>query len=121
MERERPDSVANHSKKMMIAASETGLFGLIGLIYPPAYLGMIVTGVETLRQQTLAFKLLEQKICRLEADVDELARAVDAHIRLRDADEDEPIPPDPQTATPEQIKAYKEAVFEAATKPQPKK
>ena len=98
----------------MVTAGETGLFALVGLVFPPAYIGMVVTGAETLRQEHLAIKDTVRKLKQLEKDVEELGQRVDEHIRS-DHD-DEPIEPNPDTATPQEIEAYKKAVRDAANK-----
>lgn len=98
---------------MMVASIETGLFALAGLIFPPAHLGMLVTIPETLRQQALTYKELYEKLRLLEKDINELAQKVDEHL-LSHNHNDEPIPPNPETATPEEIEIYKRAVLAAA-------
>ncbi|MCX6703998.1 MAG: hypothetical protein NTZ07_00980 [Candidatus Woesebacteria bacterium] len=114
MEREKPDPVVHHNKRVFIAGVETGLLSLAGLIYPPAFLGMLVTIPEGLRQEILTFKELHEKLRRLENDVDELEQKVDEHIRSVEKSSDEPVPPNPKTATLEEIEVYKKSVLEAA-------
>lgn len=112
MEREKPDQVAYHIKRMVTAGIETGLFALAGLIYPPAHLGMLVTIPEALRQETLTFKEIYKKL----RQIDENIRLVDEHLNSHDHN-DEPIPVNPETATPEEIEAYKKTVLDAAQQP----
>jgi hypothetical protein len=108
VEREKPDPVDTHRKKIRIAATETGLFLAASLIYPPALLGAMVT-------MSAAFIEVESAIGELQKDVNELDGKISEHALSHD--HGEPIPPNPETATQDEIDAYKRAVLEAANTP----
>jgi hypothetical protein len=124
MEREEKQSL-EHGKKAIIAAVETfGLVG-IGLIYPPVALGCGITAVattlEVFRQLRLTVKAIEKEMLEeirqsLKEVADYMDKRMEEHLNTFHADDYEQRPPDPNTATPEQIAAYKEEVLQQATK-----
>lgn len=82
MKENETSSKSNHAQKALVAAGETGLFALAGLVFPPAFIGMAVTGAETLRQEHLAIKDTIRKLKQLEKDVEELEQRIEFAIRL---------------------------------------
>ena len=62
-----------------------------------------------------AYRKIKENIDNLEGEIRQLERNVDAHEH--EAGGGEPIPPNPETATPEEIEAYKKAVREAGSTP----
>jgi uncharacterized membrane protein YciS (DUF1049 family) len=105
---------ANHTQKCFVAAGETAIFALVGLVFPPAHIGWVVTGAEALRQNHLAIRDTQRKLKLLEKDVDKIEQKVDEHIYF----DHEPIPPNPNTATLKEIEKYKKAVRDAGNKSQ---
>lgn len=109
------NSTISHRQKALVAAGETTLFALGGLIWPPLCLGMIVTVPVTLLEGALTTNDFYRNLHRLEIDIDELGQRLDEH--LRSDDDDEPIEPDPKTAIPEEIERHKKRVWDQATQP----
>ena len=114
MKEQEHNSNIGHSQKALVASGETVLFALGGLVWPPLFLGMVVTVPATLLEGTLTTNDFSKKLHQLEIDIDKFGQRVDEHIRS-DHD-DEPIEPNPDTVTPQEIEAYKKAVRDAANK-----
>jgi hypothetical protein len=108
------DQFSEHNRKTFIASAETVGFALAGLIYPPATLGCLVTLPEALRQESLAYKALVQNFQQLLTKFDKLEKKFKDHERSSDTSNDEPVPPNLETATDEEISIYKKTIYHQA-------
>jgi hypothetical protein len=117
---EREKSKLTHARKAVVAGAETFAFSLLGLVFPPAYFGMIVTVPAAFIEEGLAFRDLNRKFHKMNDHADEQLKRLDDAVSRWDEHEKqchEPIPPDPETATQKQIEKYKQDVLKAATSP----
>lgn len=59
MTEKEPRQGISHAQKTMVAAGETAFFALIGIFWPPANIGWVVTGAVTLWESDQAIKQLD--------------------------------------------------------------
>ena len=109
----------SHYQKTMVASGETAIFALAGLLWPPLYWGAAITGLVSIIESKRTSTEIKQTFNDLNQQVDLLITKFDNHLHSQHTHNDEPIPPNPQTATPKEIEAYKKSVRRAASTPPP--
>lgn len=106
---------ATHTQKAAVAFGETVLFTIVKHIWPsaqiPAEIGQFVTTAVIFLESQLAINDFNRQLGIIVKKLKEIEKNQD----------DEPIPPNPETATANQIIEYKKKVLDDAFRPPQKK